>query len=294
MDRGRGHPIMTGAVAVVTVSYGSGAVLEGFLGSVPAASAEQLSVVVADNRPEPGQDVEEQTMRHGASYLSMDRNAGYGGAMNAAIRSLPPHVDWVLVSNPDIELTPGCIDELVRVGESDPRIGAVGPLVETDGKVYPSARSIPSLRTGAGHALFANIWPGNPWSRRYHNDSEAPPRERDAGWLSGSCLLVRRAAFDAIGGFDDRYFMYFEDVDLGYRLVRSGWRNRYAPSAVVRHSGAHSTDEHSTRMVLVHHQSAYRFMSSKYRGWYLAPVRLAVKIGLSARAYLVTRVFNRR
>jgi N-acetylglucosaminyl-diphospho-decaprenol L-rhamnosyltransferase len=139
----------------------------------------------------------------------------------------------------------------------------------------------------------ANLWPENPWSRRYHNDSENPPRERDAGWLSGSCVLVRRAAFDAVGGFDDEYFMYFEDVDLGYRLSRSGWRNRYAPSALVRHSGAHSTDGDSRRMVLVHHQSAYRFMSSKYSGWYLAPVRLAVKIGLSARAYLVTRVFHR-
>jgi N-acetylglucosaminyl-diphospho-decaprenol L-rhamnosyltransferase len=182
----------------------------------------------------------------------------------------------------------------VRIGESDARIGAVGPLVETDGQVYPSAREIPSLRMGLGHALFANIWPSNPWSRRYHSDNERPPRERDAGWLSGSCLLIRREAFDAVGGFDDRFFMYFEDVDLGYRLSKAGWRNRYAPSATVMHSGAHSTDEHSTKMVLVHHESAYRFLSSKYRGWYLAPVRLAVRIGLATRAFLVTRVFNRR
>jgi N-acetylglucosaminyl-diphospho-decaprenol L-rhamnosyltransferase len=290
---GRKHTLVTSRVAVVTVSYGSEEVLEGFFDSLHAASVNPLLVVVADNKPEAGATVQRQAESHGARYLPMNRNAGYGGAVNAAIESLPPDVTWILVSNPDIELTPGCVDELVRVGESDPQIGAVGPLVETDGAVYPSARSIPSLRTGAGHALFANLWPENPWSRRYHNDSENPPRERDAGWLSGSCLLVRRAAFDAVGGFDDKYFMYFEDVDLGYRLSRSGWRNRYAPSALVRHSGAHSTDGDSRRMVLVHHQSAYRFMSSKYSGWYLAPVRLAVKIGLSARAYLVTRVFHR-
>jgi N-acetylglucosaminyl-diphospho-decaprenol L-rhamnosyltransferase len=284
---------VTTSVAIVTVSYGSEGVLAGFFDSLPTASTQSPIVVVADNKPEDGAAVLQQAEAHGALYLPMNRNAGYGGAVNAAVDSLPSHVEWVLVSNPDIELTAGCVDELVRVGESDPRIGAVGPLVETDGEVYPSARSIPSLRTGVGHALFANLWPGNPWSRRYHDDSENPPRERDAGWLSGSCLLVRRAAFDGVGGFDDRYFMYFEDVDLGYRLSRSGWRNRYAPSAVVRHSGAHSTDGDSRRMVLVHHQSAYRFMSSKYSGWYLAPVRLAVKIGLSTRAYLVTRVFHR-
>jgi N-acetylglucosaminyl-diphospho-decaprenol L-rhamnosyltransferase len=279
---------------VVTVSYGSESVLDGFFASLETASAAPLSAVVADNRPELGGPVRELAERYGVTYLPMARNLGYGGAMNAAVRSLPPDVSWVLVSNPDIEIHPGAIDELVRVGESDARIGAVGPLVETDGEVYPSARAIPSLRMGIGHALFANIWPANPWSRRYHSDNERPPRERDAGWLSGSCLLIRREAFDAVGGFDDRFFMYFEDVDLGYRLTKAGWRNRYAPSATVMHSGAHSTDEHSTKMVLVHHESAYRFMSSKYRGWYLAPVRLAVRIGLSSRAFLVTRVFNRR
>lgn len=279
---------------VVTVSYGSEGVLDGFFASLETASAAPLSAVVADNRPELGGPVRELAERYGVAYLPMPRNLGYGGAMNAAVRSLPSDIAWVLVSNPDIEIHPGAIDELVRVGESDARIGAVGPLVETDGEVYPSARAIPSLRMGIGHALFANIWPANPWSRRYHSDNERPPRERDAGWLSGSCLLIRREAFDEVGGFDDRFFMYFEDVDLGYRLAKAGWRNRYAPSATVMHSGAHSTDEHSTKMVLVHHESAYRFLSSKYRGWYLAPVRLAVRVGLSTRAFLVTRVFNRR
>ncbi|KQP57881.1 N-acetylglucosaminyl-diphospho-decaprenol L-rhamnosyltransferase [Agreia sp. Leaf283] len=285
---------MVSAAGVVTVSYGSEGVLDGFLASLEHASVSELQVVVADNRPDAGGPVRELAERYGVAYLPMSANLGYGGAMNAAVRSLPSDVAWVLVSNPDIKIHPGAIDELVRVGESDARIGAVGPLVETDGEIYPSARAIPSLRMGLGHALFANIWPSNPWSRKYHSDNERPPRERDAGWLSGSCLLIRREAFDAVGGFDDRFFMYFEDVDLGYRLSKAGWRNRYAPSATVMHSGAHSTDEHSTKMVLVHHESAYRFLSSKYRGWYLAPVRLAVRVGLSTRAYLVTRVFNRR
>jgi N-acetylglucosaminyl-diphospho-decaprenol L-rhamnosyltransferase len=280
-------------VAVVTVSYGSEGVLAGFFASLSTASASPIVVVVADNRPREGQAVRELAERYAVSYLPMTRNLGYGAAMNEAIRSLDPGIRWVLVSNPDIEIGQGAIDELVRVGESDARIGAVGPLVTTDGEVYPSARAIPSLRTGIGHALFANLWPGNPWSRRYLSDSEHPPRERDAGWLSGSCLLVRRDAFDSIGGFDDRYFMYFEDVDLGYRLTKSGWRNRYAPSASVVHSGAHSTEDQSARMIAVHHQSAYRFLSSKYHGWYLSPVRLALKVGLSARAFLETRVFHR-
>ncbi len=286
-------PASPGRVGVVTVSFGSEAVLEGFLASLPAAGAGEAVTVVADNKPEAGEPSAELAERFGALYLPLPTNLGYGGAMNAAIKTLPEDIRWILISNPDIEITPGAIDELVRVGEADARVGAVGPLVMTDGEVYPSARALPSLGNGVGHALLARIWRGNPFTASYRNDTELPPRERDAGWLSGSCLLVRREAFDSIGGFDDGYFMYFEDVDLGARLTGAGWLNRYAPSAVVAHSGAHSTDTDSARMVVVHHQSAYRFLSRRYSGWYNAPVRVLVRAGLAGRAFLVTRVFRR-
>lgn len=282
-----------GRIGVVTVSYGSERVLSTFFPSLEAASEHELVVVVADNKPDDGAPVRELTDRYRATYLPLPANPGYGSAMNAGAATLPDDVRWILLTNPDIEITPGAIDRLVEVGESDASIGAVGPLVMTDGAVYPSARSVPSLRNGIGHALFASVWPRNPWSARYHSDKEVPPRERDAGWLSGSCLLVRREAFTALGGFDDGYFMYFEDVDLGYRLGKAGWRNRYAPSAVVAHSGAHSTSEHSATMIRAHHNSAYRFLSGKYRGPLLAPLRLALKLGLNARAFALTTLRRR-
>ncbi len=281
-------PQRTPVVAVVTVSYGSGDVLEGFFESVPAASANPLVVVVADN----GTDdtaVAAMTVASAARYLPLDRNLGYGGAMNAAIRSLGPEIEWVLVSNPDVILGKDSIDVLVATGRQDSRIGAVGPAIMTDGEVYPSARSVPSLRTGIGHALFANIWMGNPWTRAYRREASSTPERRDAGWLSGACLLVRKSVFDELGGFDDGYFMYFEDVDLGYRLGKAGYRNVYEPTAVVTHSGAHSTNEDSARMIAAHHDSARRFLNKKYSGWMLWPVRVALAIGLSLRSVLVGR-----
>ncbi len=283
----------SGRIGVVTVSFGSEAVLEGFLASLAVASVAEQIIVVADNKPEVGAPSAELAERFRALYLPLPKNLGYGGAMNAAIRELPGDIRWVLISNPDIEIRPGAFDELVRVGEADARVGAVGPLVMTDGEVYPSARALPSLANGIGHALLARIWPTNPFTASYRNDTELPPRERDAGWLSGSCLLVRREAFDAVGGFDDDYFMYFEDVDLGARLGAAGWLNRYAPSAVVEHSGAHSTDTDSARMIVVHHQSAYRFLSRRYSGWYNFPVRLVVRVGLVGRAFMMTRILKR-
>jgi N-acetylglucosaminyl-diphospho-decaprenol L-rhamnosyltransferase len=104
-------------------------------------------------------------------------------------------------------------------------------------------------------------------------------------------VLVRRAVFDAIGGFDEGYFMYFEDVDLGYRLGQAGYRNVYEPSAVVVHTGAHSTKSsaESERMISAHHDSARRFLNRKYRGWWLWPVRVTLTIGLALRSALVRR-----
>lgn len=279
----------TPQVAIVTVSYGSQSVLGGFLESVGHASqSSDLTVVVADNRP--GDDgVEELSTEAGTTYLPLPANPGYGGAINAAVALLSPDIRWVLISNPDIVLERGSIDTLVCTGEQDPSIGAVGPAVRTpEGIIYPSARRIPSLRTGIGHALFGGIWPSNPWTRSYREESS--PYRRDAGWLSGACLLVRRSAFEEVGGFDESYFMYFEDVDLGYRLGRNGYRNVYEPGASVVHLGAHSTSgDAAAAMVDAHHASAKRFLSEKYRGWHLRPVRLVLGIGLSARSWIVKR-----
>jgi len=278
---------------VITVSYGSEEVLAGFLASVTDASARMTPIVVADNLPSSG-GVKQLCTDAGAEYLPMTSNLGYGGAMNTAAAALPSDVEWILVSNPDVLLGPGCMDELVRIGNEDPTIGAVGPAIHnSDGTLYPSARAVPSLRTGIGHAMFVNLWTGNPWTRAYRRDSEAEPERRDAGWLSGACVLVRRSAFEQLGGFDPAYFMYFEDVDLGFRLGKSGYRNVYAPSANVTHSGAHATTSESENMIRTHHDSARLFLARKYSGVWLWPVRMALTLGLQLRSTLIRRDLRR-
>jgi N-acetylglucosaminyl-diphospho-decaprenol L-rhamnosyltransferase len=290
-------PLDAARVAAITVSYGSLGVLPGLLESVAGASASPVRIVVADNK---AQDAIENaaaiSKRFDATYVSLPHNVGYGSAVNAAARSLPPTVDWILVINPDVVLEPGSIDALVRTGDEDSGIGSVGPLtLTTSGEVYPSARAVPSLRTGVGHALFANLWIDNPWSRAYRNDTRAEPVRRDAGWLSGACVLVRRTAFDELGGFDEGFFMYFEDVDLGFRLGKAGYRNVYEPNATVLHTGAHSTTtvSESERMISAHHESARRFLNRKYRAWWLWPVRVTLTVGLALRSTIVRRRVGR-
>lgn len=281
-------------VGVVTVVYRSNHVLPGFLRSLPEAIGEPYATVIADNRPGEGSHARALAEEHGAECIELPANPGYGGAINAAVARLPESVEWVVVSNPDVVLRPGSVDALIAVAEEDARIGAVGPAVENlDGTVYPSARAIPSLRTGIGHALFANLWKTNPWTAAYRDGATISGRRRDVGWLSGSCLVVRRSAFERIGGFDEGYFMYFEDVDLGHRLGRAGFRSVYEPSARALHTGAHSTGAESVRMVQAHHDSAKRFLKGKYGAWYLWPVRAALSAGLSVRSAVLTRRLRR-
>lgn len=276
--------------AIVTVSYGSGDVLAPFLASVAGASSSPVTAVVADNKAGIDGNVEQLAASAGAGYVAMPGNPGYGAAINAAVRSLDPSVEWILVTNPDVVLEPGCIDALLATAATDPAIGSVGPRVlSAEGEVYPSARAVPSLRTGVGHALFVNLWTDNPWTRAYRLDAESTVVRRDAGWLSGACLLVRRSAFEELGGFDDGYFMYFEDVDLGYRLGKAGYRNVYEPAATVTHTGAHSTTTDSERMVRTHHESARRFLGKKYAGALLWPIRASLRVGLWVRSTLIVR-----
>ncbi|TFC01233.1 glycosyltransferase [Cryobacterium mannosilyticum] len=278
-------------VAVVTVSYGSDDVIGPFLSSLMTASVNPLHIVVADNKPLGKSSViAAMAKKAGAIYLALPSNRGYGGAINAAVRALPAEIEWVVISNPDVTVNPGAIDVLLNSVCDDETIAAVGPrILSADGEVYPSARTIPSLTTGVGHALFADVWPTNPWSRRYRRESNIPTSRRDAGWLSGAFLAVRRRVLDDLAGFDEGYFMYFEDVDLGYRIGKLGLRSVYEPSAVVVHTGAHSTDGDSARMVRAHHVSARRFLSRKYAGPLLLPVRVVLSAGLAIRSRIAER-----
>lgn len=269
-------------VAIVTVSYHSDGVLPAMLDSIPVAVAEPYEVVVVDNASDPAL---EATVAGRPSVRRFDpgANLGYGGAVNAA-RPLLGDPEWILVVNPDVVFEPGSIDALLASGRRRPDAGTLGPLiVGSDGTPYPSARKLPSLRTGVGHALFVRFWPENPWTASYREDDAPASQSRDVGWLSGACLLVRREAFDAISGFDDGFFMYFEDVDLGRRLGLAGWRNVFEPSARISHSGAHSTAKESAHMLDAHHRSAYRYLAKRYNRWYLWPVRVVLRVALAVR-----------
>lgn len=286
-------------IAVVTVTYSPGEHLENFLTSIDAAySGPTPRVLMADNGSVDGSVEAADAAHPEAELLRTGANLGYGGAINYAVARLradeAPFPDFLLISNPDVVFGPGSIDELVAAAARHPRAGSLGPLIhDPDGTVYPSARTVPSFRYGIGHALLGTVWKSNPWTRAYQQ-SQAEIAEREAGWLSGSCLLVRPEAFAAIGGFDDRYFMYMEDVDFGDRLARAGWSNVYVPTAEIVHAKGHAAGKVPELMLPAHHASAYRFFADRHPGPAAAPLRAALKVGLAARSRVSVLAATRR
>ncbi len=269
---------------VVVVTWNSAGVLPAFLDSLVAATREPYEVVVVDNASPEGPPVVADPVRLVASPV----NLGYGKGANLGAEGATGEV--VVVANPDVVWAPGSLDLLLQALERWPRAGCVGPAIRTvDGQLYPSARAFPSLGRGLGHAVLGPFWPGNPWTRSYRAEAGSPV-EGAAGWLSGSLMVLRREAFEEVGGFDPKYFMYCEDMDLCRRLAEAGWHNVYAPAAVITHVGGHATAGRPRAMLREHHRALFRYLSEHYAGWRWAPLRGLLALGLALRYLVATRV----
>ena len=270
------------SLGLVVVTYRSSDVLTGFLDSLTQSSLLPDDVVVVDNSPTKVSLPKKGSLQ-AVSVVHRPDNPGYGTAANVGVAALRDSCDWVVVCNPDILVDKDTLQLLLGEAESRDSAGSLGPAIRNDdGSLYPSARALPSLGIGIGHGLLGVVWPGNPWTRAYRGDYESSST-RETGWLSGSFLLLRREAWEAVGGFDEKYFMFFEDVDLGWRLQQHGYRNLYVPSATAIHEGGHSTKSNYTLMLTAHHESAVRFIAKRYPGPLFAPVRAIIGLGLTLR-----------
>jgi N-acetylglucosaminyl-diphospho-decaprenol L-rhamnosyltransferase len=130
----------------------------------------------------------------------------------------------------------------------------------------------------AGHAVFGLLFPDNPFTRRYRSNRSSPDAPSEADWVSGACFLVRRSAFEELGGFDEAYFMFAEDMDLCWRAHQAGWGVGHQPAASVTHVQGLSTRRHPYRMLVAHHRSALRFARRSTQGWRRVALPLAALV----------------
>ncbi len=253
--------------AAVVVNYNAGEALTDCVDALlTEVSAGVPELVVVDNASTDG-SVEALRRAH-PEVVVIDGGGNLGYARAANLGTAATGAPIVAVLNPDTILQPGTGAAMVARFEAEPDLGACGPmLLNTDGSVYPSARSDPALGDAVGHGLCFLVWPGNPFTARYRQTGADPAQGRDVDWVSGAAVWLRRAALDAVGGWDERYFMYVEDVDLCWRLREGGWRVAYEPSGRVEHLLGVSTSGVPYRMIAEHHRSLLRFAArSRFTG----------------------------
>jgi N-acetylglucosaminyl-diphospho-decaprenol L-rhamnosyltransferase len=249
-------------VGAVVVSYNTGEVLGRCLDSL--AQNGIVDLVVVDNGTDDSTSLV-QGLEPLVRLVRPSRNLGYGAGANLGARNSDREL--LFICNPDLVVEPGAVARLVEALAARPDAGVAGPkLLEPGGAVYPSGRSFPGLGDALGHGFVGLFWRNNPWTRRYRLLGDDQHRARDADWVSGAGFLVRRDAFDSVGGFDEAYFMYVEDVDLCWRLGRAGWKVLYEPSARVVHEQGRSTSRHPYKMLVAHHRSILRFAARSTSG----------------------------
>lgn len=261
--------------AAVVVNYNAGEALLACVDSLLAdtSGGGPPEIVVVDNASDDGSADALATAHPEVTLVRATENWGFSRANNLGVAAT--YAPVVAAVNPDVEVDPGTARALLARLDASADLGAVGPRVRNaDGSQYPSARVVPSGLAAAGHALLGGIWPANPFTRRYRRLDADWSSPRDVGWLSGSALWLRRSAFDDVGGWDEAFFMYLEDVDLCTRLTEAGWRVAYEPGGAVLHLQGVSTARHPYRMTIEHHRSAARFAAKHWHGakrLFLAP-----------------------
>ncbi len=164
-------------------------------------------------------------------------------------------------------MEPGTAKALLARFDEEAGLGACGPRVRNlDGTDYPSTRRAPSVPLAVAHGLLGLWLPSNRFTAKYRQLNADPTVPRSVDWVSGAAVWLRRSALDVVGGWDERYFMYMEDLDLCWRLRVAGFDVGYEPGGAVTHVQAASTSQRPYRMLFQHHRAAWKFARRRFTG----------------------------
>jgi N-acetylglucosaminyl-diphospho-decaprenol L-rhamnosyltransferase len=229
------------AVTVAVVSWNTRALLADCLESLRDDARENFAAVwVVDNASSDGSAELVRERFPWVTLIASAQNLGFGAAVNAVARRTES--PWIAPANADIRLGPGALRKLVAAGERHPEAAVVAPrLLLPDGATQQSVYPFPTAPLTIAYltgALRLSRRLADHWCIGRGFD---PGRERDVPWAVGAFLLVRRSAWDDVGGFDEAQWMYAEDLDLGWRLRRAGWNTRYVPEARITHAESAAT-----------------------------------------------------
>ena len=261
-------------LSIIIVNWNTRELLQKCLESVEAMVRDfSQEVIVVDNASADGSVAMLKERFPGVRRIENSENRGFGAANNQALRIMAGR--YALLLNSDAVLTKNAITELFTCLVNNPEAAmACGQLLNADGSRQNSIAAFPTLLTLlANMPLLEYLFPRRFPSKRY---SHSGPVEVDSG--VGACLMVRKAAIDAVGFFDERYFFFFEETDWAYQMRRAGWKVLYVPNAFIYHHQGQSIGR-SFRSRIEFYRSRYQF----FRKWKNRPYYLAVRVVILLR-----------
>ena len=264
------------SVAVAVVSWNTRELLANCLESLAEDAAAGLADVwVLDNGSSDGSAAMVRERFAWVHLLERADNVGFGPAVNEIARRAD--AEWLAAANADVALAPGALTRMVDLGRSHPRVGAVAPqLITPDGAVQHSVHSFPSPALALLFNLgFHRVVPGL-GDRLCLEGHWDPARRRRVPWAHGAFLLLRRSAFDEVGGFDPAQWMYAEDIDLQWRLSGGGWITVYEPAARAAHAVSAATLKAFGPERTARHTAASYAWLLRRRGWLAAGTSAAL------------------
>ncbi|MBS1104800.1 MAG: putative glycosyl transferase [Deltaproteobacteria bacterium] len=279
----------TPGLSIVIVNYNGGRLVEACLASIAEhVSRRPFETIVVDNGSTDGSGDQIANGFPGVQLLRSPNNVGLCRAFNQGLARTSGTA--VLALDNDTRLLPGALDAMLDFLDAHPEAGAVGSaLLNPDGSLQAASRRFPSAWSGlfGRRSLLTRWFPNNPIARRdlmHHAVDQMRPFEVD--WHSAASLMVRREVIDRIGGFDERFFVYWSDADWCARIRRAGWKVYTVPDARIIHdeSLAGRKGRPRAKMVIDFHRGAWLYYSTHQTSSPWSPRSLAAAAGLATRA----------
>lgn len=246
-----------------------------------ACSKKTTEIVVVDNNSLDGTVEWLKKEYPYVKVIANKENIGFARANNQGL-SICRESKWILLLNPDTRALQDSIDQLVQEAEKWTNAGVFGPmLLNEDGSIQKSCRNFPSFTGEILHVLFLDRIP--PFSYRYGLRHWNHQTMRKVEWLSGACMLIPRQVADQAGLFDERFFMYSEDMDLCYRIHKLGRDIVFVPKARVIHFGGGSSKKQRLEMLYELFKSKYLFIEIHFGAKAVRRFRQLSILGLKTR-----------
>lgn len=247
-------------LSITICSWNTVSDLEKCLASLESVQNEaNFEVIVVENNSEDDSEEMVRTKFGWVKLLPQSVNLGFTKGHNLALGHAMGEILALL--NSDTIVHPGAIAEIVKFIRSTPDAGVVGPkLLNTDGSLQMSCRRFPKPMAAAfRNTLLGRLFPNNKFTADYLMADSDHESVRTVDWVSGAALFISKRLYDEIGGLDEEFFMFSEDVDYCRRCWNAGFKVYYLPSAVITHAIGRSTDKAPNRMIAQFHRSMYRY-----------------------------------